>query len=145
MPESNDPCAAQPASNVPGSSPTNPGGIPERLQAGRILRAPPSRCHSELREESLHFRRDVTYYVSKVRDEKFSAESQAEAEGKLRRAKLTSVQLPPYYVGLRQWLALRKQYQERMGPRFDQLKFHNRVLDEGAIPLPMLEKIVDSW
>jgi uncharacterized protein (DUF885 family) len=72
-------------------------------------------------------------------------QTQAEAEGKLRRAKLTSVQLPTYYVGLRQWLTLRKKYQERMGDKFNQLEFHDRVLDEGAVPLPMLEKITESW
>ena len=72
-------------------------------------------------------------------------QTEAEAEGKLRRAKLTSVQLPTYCVGLRQWLALRKKYQERKGDQFNQLDFHNRVLDQGAIPLPMLEKIVGNW
>jgi uncharacterized protein (DUF885 family) len=72
-------------------------------------------------------------------------QTQAEAEGKLRRAKLTSVQLPTYYVGLRQWLALRKKYQERKRDQFNQLSFHDRVLDQGAIPLPMLEKIVGNW
>ncbi len=69
-------------------------------------------------------------------------QTQAEAEGKLRRAKLTSVQLPTYYVGMRRWLELRHKYQQRAGDKFSDLEFHNRVLDEGALPLPLLEGIV---
>ena len=42
---------------------------------------------------------------------KDSFQTQAEAEGKLVRAKLSSTQLPTYYVGLREWLAFRDRYQ----------------------------------
>ncbi len=35
-------------------------------------------------------------------------QTQAEADGKLVRAKLSSTQLPTYYLGIRQWFALRK-------------------------------------
>ena len=69
-------------------------------------------------------------------------QTQAEADGKLRRAKLTSAQLPTYYVGLRKWLEIRKKYQDRAGAKFNLMEFHNRVLAEGPIPLPILEKIV---
>src|SRR4029078_11828255 len=34
-------------------------------------------------------------------------QTQAEADGKLQRAKLSSTQLPTYYVGYRDWMALR--------------------------------------
>jgi len=70
-------------------------------------------------------------------------QTQAEAEGKLRRAKLSSTQLPTYYVGLREWLAFRKRYQEKAGKNFDLLKFHDLVLDEGALPVPLVEKLVN--
>jgi uncharacterized protein (DUF885 family) len=69
-------------------------------------------------------------------------QTQAEAEGKLQRAKLSSAQLPTYYVGLRDWLALRKKYEAARGARFDMYEFHNRVLDQGPIALRLLEKIV---
>jgi uncharacterized protein (DUF885 family) len=69
-------------------------------------------------------------------------QTEAEARGKLQRAKLSSAQLPTYYVGLRDWLALRRKYQERMGPKFNMMEFHNLVLDQGALPLALLEKIV---
>jgi uncharacterized protein (DUF885 family) len=69
-------------------------------------------------------------------------QTQAEAEGKLLRAKLSSTQLPTYYVGLREWLAFRKRYQEAAGRDFDMLKFHDLVLDQGPLPVPVVEKLV---
>ena len=69
-------------------------------------------------------------------------QTQAEADGKLRRAKLTSTQLPTYYVGLREWLAFRKRYEESAGKNFDMLDFHNRALDEGPLPVSLVEKLI---
>lgn len=71
---------------------------------------------------------------------KDSFQTQAEAEGKLQRAKLTSTQLPTYYVGIREWFELRKKHQAAAGRNFDLLKFHDLVLDEG--PVPVVEKLV---
>lgn len=69
-------------------------------------------------------------------------QTQAEADGKLIRAKLSSTQLPTYYVGLREWLAFRKRYQAAAGKNFNMLKFHDAVLDEGPLPVPVVEKLV---
>jgi uncharacterized protein (DUF885 family) len=69
-------------------------------------------------------------------------QTQAEAEGKLQRVKLSSTQLPTYYVGLREWLAFRKKYQTAAGNNFNLLKFHDRALDEGPLPVPIVEKLV---
>jgi uncharacterized protein (DUF885 family) len=69
-------------------------------------------------------------------------QTQAEASGKLLRAKLSSTQLPTYYVGIREWFALRKQYQDAAGKNFDMLKFHDLVLDQGALPVPVVGKLV---
>ena len=69
-------------------------------------------------------------------------QTQAEAEGKLVRAKLSSTQLPTYFVGLREWLAFRKKYQAEAGKNFDMLKFHDLVLDQGPLPVPVVEKLV---
>ncbi|HTX15924.1 MAG TPA: DUF885 domain-containing protein [Candidatus Baltobacteraceae bacterium] len=69
-------------------------------------------------------------------------QTQAEAQGKLLRAKLSSTQLPTYYVGLREWLSFRKRYQEAAGKSFDMQKFHDLVLDQGPLPVPVVEKIV---
>ena len=73
---------------------------------------------------------------------KDSFQTQAEAEGKLQRVKLSSTQLPTYYVGIREWFALRQKYQAAAGKNFNLLKFHDLVLDEGPLPVPVVEKLV---
>ena len=73
---------------------------------------------------------------------KESFQTQAEAEGKLLRVKLSSTQLPTYYVGIREWFALRQKYQATAGNNFNLLKFHDLVLDEGPLPVPAVEKLV---
>jgi uncharacterized protein (DUF885 family) len=69
-------------------------------------------------------------------------QTQAEADGKLQRAKLTSTQLPTYYLGIREWFALRKKYQAAKGNSFSLEEFHNRALDQGPLPVEYLEKII---
>jgi uncharacterized protein (DUF885 family) len=69
-------------------------------------------------------------------------QTQAEAEGKLQRAKLSSTQLPTYFLGNRQWWTLRRKYEAAKGSSFNLLEFHNQALDQGALPLEYLEQIV---
>jgi uncharacterized protein (DUF885 family) len=69
-------------------------------------------------------------------------QTQAEAEGKLVRAKLSSTQLPTYFVGTRQWWELRKKYQAAKGSSFTLEEFHDRALDQGPLPIEYLEKII---
>jgi len=69
-------------------------------------------------------------------------QTQAEADGKLVRAKLSSTQLPTYFLGTRQWWTLRKKYQAAKGSAFTLEEFHNRALDQGPLPLEYLEKII---
>src|SRR6185503_1501438 len=69
-------------------------------------------------------------------------QTQAEADGKLLRAKLSSTQLPTYFVGTRQWWTLRKKYQAAKSSDFTLEEFHNRALDQGPLPLEYLERII---
>jgi len=69
-------------------------------------------------------------------------QTQAEADGKLRRSKLSSVQLPTYFVGINDWLQLRKDYQAKMGSNFNLQEFHNKALDEGPLPIMLLRGII---
>ena len=69
-------------------------------------------------------------------------QTEAEAEGKLQRAKLSATQLPTYFVGTREWWRLRKRYQAAQGKDFRLAEFHDRALDQGAVPLGDLERIL---
>jgi uncharacterized protein (DUF885 family) len=69
-------------------------------------------------------------------------QTRAEAEGKLQRAKLSSTQLPTYYVGTSEWWRLRKAYESARGKDFTLAEFHDRALDEGALPVPWLKDIL---
>jgi uncharacterized protein (DUF885 family) len=50
-----------------------------------------------------------------------------------------------YKVGQLEILALRGHAMDRLGPRFDIRKFHNVVLTNGALPMALLEQVVDEW
>jgi uncharacterized protein (DUF885 family) len=65
-----------------------------------------------------------------------------EATAKLQRAQLSSCQLPTYYAGWKGWLAVRDGYKQRLGSAFSLREFHERALKEGAVPLPMLNGLL---
>jgi uncharacterized protein (DUF885 family) len=69
-------------------------------------------------------------------------QTQAEADGKLRRAKLTAGQLIFYYVGYHQWIDLREKLQQQQGTAFDLKRFNDTALDEGPLPIPVLEPLL---
>jgi uncharacterized protein (DUF885 family) len=69
-------------------------------------------------------------------------QTRAEAEGKLQRAKLTSAQLPTYYVGLREWLSFRKEYEAARGTAFDMQAFHDAALRQGPLPVGLIRTLV---
>jgi uncharacterized protein (DUF885 family) len=61
-----------------------------------------------------------------------------EAVGKLQRAKLSSCQLPMYFLGWRGWTKIRNDYQKAKGAAFSISGFNDQALKEGAVPLPVL-------
>jgi uncharacterized protein (DUF885 family) len=65
-----------------------------------------------------------------------------EATAKLQRAKLTSAQLPMYYVGWRAWIKTRDEYQQAKGSAFSLADFNDRALREGAVPIPALSSLL---
>ena len=50
-----------------------------------------------------------------------------------------------YLLGQRKFLELRARAEKALGARFDVRDFHAVVLDNGSVPLTVLEKLVDEW
>src|SRR5579872_156852 len=67
--------------------------------------------------------------------EKKTFQEAEEATAKLQRAKLSSCQLPTYFVGWRGWLQVREQYQKSQGSAYRLSEFNDKALQQGAVPL----------
>ncbi len=65
-----------------------------------------------------------------------------EATAKLQRAKLSSCQLPTYFMGWRDWRRVRDQYKQAKGAAFQLSEFHRQALTPGAVSLPALARIL---
>jgi uncharacterized protein (DUF885 family) len=50
-----------------------------------------------------------------------------------------------YMIGMLKFLELRTKAQTTLGPRFDLKSFHQVILENGAMPLSLLEQRVDQW
>ncbi len=50
-----------------------------------------------------------------------------------------------YQIGKNKILELRERAKTALGPRFDIHKYHDTVLENGGVPLPVLETIVTDW
>jgi uncharacterized protein (DUF885 family) len=74
--------------------------------------------------------------------EKQAFQEKEEAEGKLRRAKLSSCQLPMYFLGWRGWLRVRDEYKQKKGSSYSLAGFNNAALEQGAVPLPVLGRLL---
>jgi uncharacterized protein (DUF885 family) len=69
-------------------------------------------------------------------------QEEEEASAKLQRAKLSSAQLPTYFVGWRGWLKVRDESKAAKGGAFSLRDFHDRTLKAGAVPLPVLSTLL---
>jgi hypothetical protein len=67
-------------------------------------------------------------------------EEAEEAQARLQRAKLTSCELPGYFVGLANWLKARGEYQAARGGSPGD--FHDRALKQGAVPMSSLAAVL---
>jgi uncharacterized protein (DUF885 family) len=50
-----------------------------------------------------------------------------------------------FKVGMLRIQAMRQRAEQRLGDRFDVRDFHRLVLDSGAMPLELLDRVVDDW
>jgi uncharacterized protein (DUF885 family) len=92
---------------------------------------------------------DVRLQMLNMRDtealdlmEKRTFQEKEEAAGKLQRAKLSSCQLPTYFVGWRGWLRVRDGYKQAKGPSYSLAEFNDKALQQGAVPLAVLGQLL---
>lgn len=50
-----------------------------------------------------------------------------------------------YMIGSLKIIELRERAKARLGARFDLRRFHNAVIDQGALPLDTLEQVIEQW
>jgi uncharacterized protein (DUF885 family) len=74
--------------------------------------------------------------------EKETFQEHEEAVAKIQRAQLSSAQLPAYLVGWRDWIRVRDQYKASKGASYRLHDFHDAALKEGAVPLPVLGRLL---
>lgn len=58
---------------------------------------------------------------------------------------ITPGQMTSYGTGESVFLALRKKAEEKLGDKFDIKVFHDKCLENGSIPLNLLEKNINDW
>jgi uncharacterized protein (DUF885 family) len=64
-----------------------------------------------------------------------------EAVAKLQRAQLDYVQLMTYMAGVEEWTNLHRDVEKKEGSRFNQCRYHDRVLLYGPVPVPTVRKL----
>jgi uncharacterized protein (DUF885 family) len=71
--------------------------------------------------------------------------SEARAANQIERYMVWPGQALSYKIGALKILELRARAQKALGPKFSYAKFHEIVLGDGTLPLPILEAQVDRW
>jgi uncharacterized protein (DUF885 family) len=69
-------------------------------------------------------------------------QTEAEAVGRIARAKQSSTQLSTYFVGRTAFYRLRQDVQRRRGDAFELGAFHEAVLGHGTLPVKYLPELV---
>jgi uncharacterized protein (DUF885 family) len=92
---------------------------------------------------------DIRMQTGKMTDQeaidlmqKDSFQEREEAAGKLTRVKLSSTQLVTYFIGWRGWISVREEQKKKLGDKFNLHDFNDRALKEGALPLPVLGRLL---
>jgi uncharacterized protein (DUF885 family) len=69
----------------------------------------------------------------------------SEASEEIERYAVWPGQALGYKLGMLKILELRKRAQEQLGERFDIRTFHDAILEQGALPLNVMEEKIDKW
>ncbi|WP_018675359.1 DUF885 domain-containing protein [Riemerella columbina] len=81
----------------------------------------------------------LTYFLNHV------AYDEAAATAEIERYMANPGQALSYKTGSMKIQELRKKYQEQLGTQFSLAKFHDELLNQGCLPLQILEQKMDRW
>jgi uncharacterized protein (DUF885 family) len=116
----------------------DPYGNLGRLQ-GEAFRAARLVVDTGLHARQWTFDQAVDYMVEQT------GMPQAAIQGEVARYAMWPGQALAYEVGFLKILELRQRAMDALGDRFDFREFHNVLLRDGAVPLEILERIVDKY
>jgi uncharacterized protein (DUF885 family) len=105
----------------------------EALRAARLVVDPGMHALGWTREEAIRYMLEHT------------AESEAAVTSEVNRYIAVPGQATAYLTGSLEIQRLRRVAQQRLGDRFDIKAFHDRVLADGAVSLPMLGASIERW
>jgi uncharacterized protein (DUF885 family) len=90
---------------------------------------------------AMHWSREqaIKYFVDVLGDQDASATTEVE------RYVVWPGQACSYMIGKLTWLRLRDKAKKALGPKYDIRKFHDAGLLAGALPLDVLEKVIDRY
>ena len=71
--------------------------------------------------------------------------TEAQARSEVQRCMLPPGQATSYKIGMLKILELREKEEQAFGDKFDIRDFHDAVLGGGAVPLSVLEAMIDQW
>jgi uncharacterized protein (DUF885 family) len=119
----------------------DPYGNLGRLQ-GEAFRAARLVVDTGLHAKRWTFEQALEFFVENVGYERGDI---VDPEGQIARYVVWPGQSPAYLIGMIKILDLRQRAMDQLGDRFDLKQFHNVVLGNGAVPLEILERIVDEY
>lgn len=74
-----------------------------------------------------------------------TGQSRVFIESEVDRYTSTPGQALAYMIGQLKIIELRDRARQQLGARFDLRRFHNAVIDHGALPLDTLDRLIDEW
>jgi uncharacterized protein (DUF885 family) len=74
-----------------------------------------------------------------------TSNSETDCTGSINRYIVMPSQATAYKIGVIKILELREKAKKQLGNKFDIRQFHEVVLTNGAIPLDVLQELVDRW
>jgi uncharacterized protein (DUF885 family) len=105
----------------------------ELLRAVRLVVDTGMHAQDWSREKAIAYAMDILGY------------SESKARNQIERYMATPAQALSYKIGAMKILELRERARQALGARFSYAQFHDVIIGDGTLPLPIMESRVDAW